>query len=104
MRDLVVFVGAGVVGVGLGTVFFGGLWWTVREAVSSSVPALWFAGSLLVRTGAVLSGLYYVTGGDWKRLSVCLVGFFAARLAVTRVVLSTDAPDRPVFHGAQRAP
>jgi F1F0 ATPase subunit 2 len=104
MRELLAFAGAGVVGAGLGAVFFGGLWWTVREAVSSRVPALWFAGSLLVRTGVVMSGLYFVSSGDWKRLVVCLVGFFAARMAVTRVVLCLGAPDRVAFRGAHSAP
>ncbi|CAN5914321.1 ATP synthase subunit I [soil metagenome] len=104
MRDLLAFAGAGVVGAALCAVFFGGLWWTVRAAVSSRVPALWFAGSLLVRTGVVLSGLYFVSGGDWRRLVVCLVGFFAARMAVTRVVLGSDAADQAVVHGAHHAP
>ena len=38
-----------VTGVLLGAMFFGGLWWTVRNAVSSQRPALWFFGSLLLR-------------------------------------------------------
>ncbi|MDQ2666694.1 MAG: ATP synthase subunit I [Gemmatimonadota bacterium] len=104
MRDLLAFAGVFVVGAGLGAVFFGGLWWTVRKAVSSRVPALWFAGSLIVRTGLVLSGLYFVSGGDWKRLVVCLVGFFAARMAMTRIVLSSGALDRAAVRGAQHAP
>ena len=33
----------------LGTMFFGGLWWTVRTGVSSQRPALWFLGSLVLR-------------------------------------------------------
>ncbi|MEO8337813.1 MAG: ATP synthase subunit I [bacterium] len=104
MRDLLAFAGVFVVGAGLGAVFFGGLWWTVREAVSSRLPALWFAGSLLARTGVVMSGLYFVSGGDWKRLVVCLVGFFAARMAVTRIVLSAEASDRAALRGAHHAP
>ena len=41
-------------GLLLGAMFFGGLWWTVRRAVSSGCPALWFAGSLLLRLGLAL--------------------------------------------------
>ena len=103
MGDVVALAGVLGVGAGLGAVCFGGLWWTVRAAGSSRVPAVWFAGSLLVRTGVVMSGLYFASGGDWKRLVVCLVGFFAARLAVTRVVLSSAAADRAAVHGAHRA-
>ena len=35
----------------LGAFFFGGLWWTVQKGVASERPALWFLGSLLLRTG-----------------------------------------------------
>ena len=53
-----VLVGAGAVGLVLGAVFFGGLWWTVRKGVASPRPALWFVGSMLLRTGVVLAGFY----------------------------------------------
>jgi F1F0 ATPase subunit 2 len=74
-----------VAGVVLGTVFFGGLWWTVRKGVSSKSPALWFLGSLLLRAGIVLSGFYFVSGGHWDRLLLCLVGFVIAHFVVTRL-------------------
>ncbi len=37
-------------GVLLGTIFFGGLWWTIRRGVSSKQPAALFFFSLLLRT------------------------------------------------------
>lgn len=74
-----------VAGALLGAIFFGGLWWTVRKAVSSRQPTLWFLGSMLLRTGIVLSGFYFVSGGDWKRLLASLLGFIIARLVVTRL-------------------
>ena len=55
-------------GVLLGAVFFGGLWWTVRKGLSSEQPALWFLGSLLLRTSITLAGFYFVSGGHWERL------------------------------------
>lgn len=67
----------------LGAVFFGGLWWTIRKGVSSSQPALWFLGSMLLRMGIALAGFYFVSGRDWERLLVCLLGFITARLVVT---------------------
>jgi len=48
-------------GVGLGAVFFGGLWWTVRGCTSYKQPALWFFGSLLLRMGITLAGFYVVS-------------------------------------------
>ena len=58
MNEPLMLVLAVVAGVLLGAIFFGGLWWTVRKGVSSTRPALWFLGSLLLRTGIVLAGFY----------------------------------------------
>ena len=70
-------------GVLLGTIFFGGLWWTIRKGVSSKQPAALFFFSLLLRTGIALTGFYVVARGDWRRVLACLVGFFLARILVT---------------------
>jgi F1F0 ATPase subunit 2 len=72
-------------GVFLGAVFFGGLWWTIRRSLSSEQPALWFGGSLLLRTAAVLAGFYLVAQSDWRRLLACLLGFWLARIVVTQL-------------------
>ena len=83
-------------GILLGAVFFGGLWWTVVRGVSSSRPALWFLGSMLLRTGIVLSGFYFVSAGDWKRLLAGLVGFVIARLVVKRLIRVAQQPGQLV--------
>jgi F1F0 ATPase subunit 2 len=88
MNETVMLVLAGGAGVLLGAVFFGGLWWTVRKGVSSQRPALWFLGSMLVRTGIVVVGFYVVSGGAWQRLVAALLGFVIARLLVTRLTRS----------------
>ena len=75
-----------VSGVLLGAMFYGGLWWTVRLGVSSKRVALWFFGSLTLRMGVVLAGFYFVAGGHWQRLLLCLLGFVMARVAVTRLL------------------
>ncbi len=74
-----------VAGLGLGAIFFGGLWWTVRKGVSSTRPALWFVGSLLLRTSIALTGFYLVGRGHWEWLLACLLGFVIARVVVTRL-------------------
>jgi F1F0 ATPase subunit 2 len=71
-------------GLLLGAFFFGGLWWTIRRGVASNSPAVWFLGSLLLRTSAVVAGLYFVAHGDWRRLLCCLLGFLTARTAILR--------------------
>jgi len=83
MSETLAGIWALLAGAGLGAVFFGGLWWTVRKGVSSEQPALWFLGSLLVRTGITMGGFYLVGRGHWERLALCLLSFFVARLLAT---------------------
>ena len=81
----------------LGAVFFGGLRWTVGKGVSSKHPVPWFLGSMVLRTGIVLAGFYFVTGGHWQRLLMCLLGFVMARLVVMRLTrLSGEKQTRQV--------
>lgn len=94
MNEFLILTLALVAGLLLGAVFFYGLWWTVRRALASKKPALWFLGSLLVRMGVALTGFYFVGRGDWKKLVVCLLGFFLARVIVLRLTPS----DREANH------
>jgi F1F0 ATPase subunit 2 len=75
---------AALAGGGLGALYFGGLWWTVRRGLGAKRPALWFVASLLLRTGLALAGFYYVSGGRGLRLALCLLGFIIARIALIR--------------------
>ncbi len=87
MSETRTLVLAWVAGWPLGAMFFGGLWWTVRRGTASRQPALWLLGSLLLRMSLALAGFYLVSGADWQRLLLCLVGFVMARLVVTRLTL-----------------
>jgi F1F0 ATPase subunit 2 len=84
-------------GLSLGAFFFGGLWWTIRRGVASNSPAVWFLGSLLLRTSAVVAGLYFVAHGDWRRLLSCLLGFLTARTAIMRFGLGNAAEVTPLI-------
>ena len=83
MSDLLALVLASIAGLLLGAIFFGGLYLTVRQGVSSQSPALWFFGSLVARMGIALAGFYFASDGSWQRLVACLLGFVVARLVVT---------------------
>ena len=85
MNETLSLILALVTGVFLGAMFFGGLWWTVQKGVSSKRPALWFFGSLLLRTSIVLAGFYFIAHGHWERLLICLVGFVIARFIVKQL-------------------
>ena len=104
MNEYLLLALALATGVLLGAIFFGGLWWTVCKGVSSNRPALWFFVSLLLRTGIVLSGFYFVSNGHWERLLLSLFGFIIARLFVNWLVrLSRENDTRPA-HEASYAP
>lgn len=82
----------------LGTIFFGGLWWTVRSFVSSDHGALYMLGSLLLRVGITVAGFYAVSGGQWQRLLACMAGFLMVRglaLRLTRSTLAKESGDAP---------
>jgi F1F0 ATPase subunit 2 len=90
MSELLKMILAGLAGVMLGVIFFGGLWWTVRKGVASPRPALWFFGSLLVRMSMVMIGFYFAGRGHWRRLLACLFGFIVARLVVMWLTRSEE--------------
>ena len=83
MNEALTLALAWLAGGVLGAIFFGGLWWTVRQGMSSKQPALWFLGSLLVRMTIALAGFYFTAGGHWERFLVCGLGFVLARPVVT---------------------
>ncbi len=95
LLDLIPPLAAGVV---LGAIFFGGLWWTIRQGLSSQRPALLFLASMLLRSSLAVSGFYFVARGHWEKLLACLLGFLMARLIVT---LLTRTPNQT--HPAQEA-
>lgn len=94
MNEAVALMLSFLAGLLLGTVFFGGLYWTVLKGVNAAMPALWFSLSLLLRVGITLAGFYFVADGDWRRLSAALAGFIIARLISTRLSARTLA-DKP---------
>ena len=82
MNDLLTIIWVAGAGLLLGMLFFGGLWFTVKKAMTSKRPALWFISSLLLRLGITLGGFYYIATGDLSRLLLCLLGFVIARYLV----------------------
>ncbi len=103
MHDVFGFVPALLAGVLLGAFFFGGLWWTVRKGVASENPALWFLGSLVLRTGVTVAGFYFVSQGDWLRLLTSLLGFLTARALVVKGLARVDQ-QTPWIEEAGHAP
>src|SRR5664280_2249561 len=82
MNEIIYMILAFIGGLLLGTIFFGGLWLTVRKLVISKIPALWVLGSFILRVSITLIGFYYISSGSWQRLLICVAGFIIARFAV----------------------
>jgi len=104
MNEIIFLALALVAGLLLGSIFFGGLWWTVRKGVSSKSPALWFLGSRLLRTGIVLAGFYFVGSGNWQRLVTCLAGFIIARVMVMLLTRTRIEHPRSIAKEVSHAP
>lgn len=102
MSEILFMILALIAGMALGFFFFFGLWFTVKKAVNSKIPAVWFFMSLFFRLGVVLIGFYYISLGGWQRLIICVVGFIIARLLVTHLTKTIDKKQTKgeVFHEA----
>ena len=94
MNEPVTLLMAAIAGVILGIVFFGGLWWTVRMGLTSSQPAFLFLASMLLRTGIVLAGFYFIANQHMDRLLLCVLGFVAARALVMQMTRPTQEARR----------
>ncbi len=94
MNDILALMPVLITGMFLGGFFFGGLWWTVRKGLTSLHPATWFMGSLVLRTSITLAGFYIISGGQWEKLLICLLGFSIVRPLVTRLAQLPQNPSR----------
>jgi F1F0 ATPase subunit 2 len=91
------------IGLGLGLIFFAGLFWTVRKGAQSSQPAFWFLGSMLLRMAMVLAGFVFVARSGWLSVLVYFFGLMLARESVTW--LTRLRTEQPAFtNGVHRAP
>ena len=86
MNDSLSLLPSLIVGILLGAIFFGGLWWTLKKGLSSDQPGLWFFSSFVMRTSIALTGFYLIGHGYWQKLLVCLLGFIVGRLIVNQVI------------------
>lgn len=71
-----------IAGLLLGTLFFGGLFLTVKKMTTVKNPGLLFLSSMFLRVAIALTGFYFVSVGNWQRLLICLLGFIVARFIV----------------------
>ncbi len=73
-----------LIGIGIGSFYFYGLWWTTRKLPTVNQPGLWTFASFLLRTGVSLVAFYHSMQGQWQRMLVSLLGFLIARALIAR--------------------
>lgn len=82
--EIMIWILIFVSGALLGIVYFGGLLLTIRQITQSKRPALIMILSLFTRVAVVVSGFYWLTGGQWRELIVALIGFISIRMLMVR--------------------
>lgn len=77
-------------GFGLGILFYGGLWLTLRSLGKSRHPVVLALGSFWGRTAVVIAGLVAAMDTRWERAVICMCGFVLARVALSRWIPRGD--------------
>lgn len=83
-QGLLLFVYPAMVGLGLGLLYYGGLWLTLRKLAQLRQPALWLSLSLLLRMIAVVAVLYLLFADSWQQLLLALLGMLIMRTVLVQ--------------------
>jgi F1F0 ATPase subunit 2 len=76
--------------------FMASLWWSLKFALMSKRPLVWFVVGWFVRIVVVLSIFSALSADDWRLLVSCLLGFVFGRHLITSLY--------PVPHKRRRDP
>lgn len=90
MNEFLNLTVAASVGVLVGLIFFGGLWFTTQQIATCRYPALWLPLSFLARTAIVLGAFYWVGKGQFSSMAACLVGFVISRVIIFHFTRGKD--------------
>lgn len=102
MNDIIYMIFVFIAGFTLGTLFFGGLWFTVKKAMTAKIPAIWFFTSFFLRVSMALLGFYYLALEGWQSIIISIIGFIAARIVITQLTesMAQKQAKREVWHEA----
>ncbi len=73
-----------VIGIGVGLLYFGGLWWTIQQAMGRPQRRAWFVLSRVIRLGLCGPIFYGLLREGVAPILVALVGFWMARWHLLR--------------------
>jgi F1F0 ATPase subunit 2 len=71
-------------GILLGSLYFGGLWYTVRRLPTASRPAMLIIGSFLLRLAPFLAAIYLLAAAHWSNLLSAMAGVLLTRTLLIR--------------------
>jgi F1F0 ATPase subunit 2 len=71
-------------GILAGGLYFGGLWYTVRQLPTARQPALLLLGSFALRLGLLLGAIYLLASAHWSNLFSAMGGVLLARTLLIR--------------------
>ena len=75
-----------LIGIILGGVFFGGLYWTVQRLDGVQNPSALFLVSFVLRMAILVAGLYYVSGSGYQSVLLTLLGILVIRYIMIFVI------------------
>jgi F1F0 ATPase subunit 2 len=71
-------------GIFAGGLYFGGLWYTVRQLSTARQPALLLLGSFALRLALLLGAIYLLASVHWSNLFSAMAGVLLARTLLIR--------------------
>ncbi len=74
-----------IAGIGVGIMFYMGLWWTVFIQFSSKHFGLWWWMSFIVRMAATAAIFYLIANEHLARYVLLLLGFLISRKIVIHI-------------------
>lgn len=73
-------------GAGLGLLYFGGLWLTLKMVLARRRSKQWLAASFALRLAVILCGFWVVLRTDLTTFCFTVAGFFVVRSVLLRVL------------------
>ncbi len=97
--NLLWILGTLVAGAALGSLYFGGLWLTVRRLPATRRPSTLGLASLAGRGGILLVGLSVLMEYGWDNLLFSLAGVLLARSVIVAWLTMSLADTTPAVRG-----
>ena len=75
-----------LIGLGIGLIYFGGLYWSTEKIESVKSPAFLMVGSMIIRMAILLFGLYYLAQSGYQSILAGFIGIMMVRFIMVYYV------------------